>query len=147
MDPQSQDAPSSEPVAAFFEKHRTGLVALVFTDLVDSTVLLSQLGDQAGASFLRKRREIIRDTLRNLPESEEIETAAPSAAGDGSAAMLVNVGDVLAVAKLVNRCVPSPSGPIEAAAPVEWSIRMSSDDAPSWNAANSSPVVSAKSIG
>jgi hypothetical protein len=43
MDPQSQDAPLSEPVAAFFQKHRTGLVALVFTDLVDSTALRSQL--------------------------------------------------------------------------------------------------------
>jgi WD40 repeat protein/serine/threonine protein kinase/class 3 adenylate cyclase len=54
------------------------LVALVFTDLVDSTALLSQLGDQAGTSFLRKRREIIRNTLRTLPESEEIETAGDS---------------------------------------------------------------------
>jgi len=78
MDPQLHEAPSSEQVAAFFRKHRTGLVALVFTDLVDSTALLNQLGDQAGASFLRQRREIIRDTLRALPEAEEIETAGDS---------------------------------------------------------------------
>ena len=51
MDPQSHDAPSSEQVAAFFRKHRTGLVALVFTDLVDSTALRNQLGDQAGAQL------------------------------------------------------------------------------------------------
>jgi serine/threonine protein kinase/class 3 adenylate cyclase/dienelactone hydrolase len=65
-------------VAAFFQKHRTGLVTLVFTDLVDSTALLQQLGDQDGASFLRRRRQILREVLHSLPEAEEIETAGDS---------------------------------------------------------------------
>jgi class 3 adenylate cyclase len=78
MDPQSQDAPHSEQVAAFFQKHRTGLVTLVFTDLVDSTALLQKLGDQAGTTFLTQRREIIRDKLKAIPEGEEIETAGDS---------------------------------------------------------------------
>jgi len=78
MDPQSHDAPQPEHVVAFFQKHRTGLVTLVFTDLVDSTALLQKLGDQAGATFLKQRREIIRDKLRTIPEGEEIETAGDS---------------------------------------------------------------------
>ena len=55
--PSSESAPQPEQVAAFFQKHRTGLVTLVFTDLVDSSALLSKLGDQAGATFLKQRRE------------------------------------------------------------------------------------------
>ena len=46
MDFHVLGAPLPEQVASFFQKHRTGLVTLVFTDLVDSTALLSQLGDQ-----------------------------------------------------------------------------------------------------
>jgi serine/threonine-protein kinase len=65
-------------VATFFKKHHTGLVTLIFTVLVDSSILLTRLGDQAGASFLQQRRKVIRDTLRTLPESEEIETAGDS---------------------------------------------------------------------
>ena len=65
-------------MAAFFQKCRTGLVTLVFTDLVDSTALLSRLGDQAGARFLQQRRQLIRDVLHSLPEAEEIETAGDS---------------------------------------------------------------------
>ena len=40
MDPQSQDGPSPEHAAACFGKHRTGLVTLAFTDLVNSTALI-----------------------------------------------------------------------------------------------------------
>jgi WD40 repeat protein/class 3 adenylate cyclase len=70
--------PPPERVAAFFQKHRTGLVTIVFTDLVDSTALLHQLGDQAGTTFLRQRRQLLREILRTLPEAEEIETAGDS---------------------------------------------------------------------
>ena len=78
MNPELPGAPASEQVAAFFQKHRTGLVTLVFTDLVDSTALLSQLGDQAGASFLQRRRQLIREVLGGYPEGEEVETAGDS---------------------------------------------------------------------
>jgi class 3 adenylate cyclase len=53
MSRQSQETPPSEHVAAFFEKHRTGLLTIVFTDLVDSTALMQRLGNQAGATFLK----------------------------------------------------------------------------------------------
>jgi class 3 adenylate cyclase len=45
-------------IAVFYQRHRTGLVTLVFTDLVDSTALMRQLGDQAGTTFLQQRRQI-----------------------------------------------------------------------------------------
>src|SRR5512137_2106303 len=77
MTPESA-TPQPEQVAAFFQRRRTGLVTLVFTDLVDSTALLHQLGDQAGANFLQQRRQILREVLHSLPEAEEIETAGDS---------------------------------------------------------------------
>lgn len=42
-------------VEEFRRRHRTGLVTLVFTDLVDSVALRRQLGDQAGTSLLQAR--------------------------------------------------------------------------------------------
>ncbi|MDA1278088.1 MAG: hypothetical protein O2960_29175 [Verrucomicrobia bacterium] len=42
-----------ERVEAFQRQHRTGLLTLVFTDLVDSVALRRQLGDQAGTSLLQ----------------------------------------------------------------------------------------------
>jgi WD40 repeat protein len=78
MDPQSQDAPHSEQVAAFFQKHRTGLLTIVFTDLVDSTALMQRLGNQAGATFLKRRRQLVREVLASFPQGEEIETAGDS---------------------------------------------------------------------
>src|SRR5215831_14370597 len=77
MTPDSP-VPQPEQVAAFFKKHPTGLVTLVLTDLVDSTALLRQLGDQAGATFLQRRRQILREVLHSLAEAEEIETAGDS---------------------------------------------------------------------
>src|ERR1041385_1497704 len=71
-------APRPEQVASFFQKHRTGLITLVFTDLADSTILLSRLGDQGGATFMQRRRQILRDAFRTISGAEEIETAGDS---------------------------------------------------------------------
>jgi len=57
-------SPLSEQVAEFFQKQRTGLVTLVFTDLVDSFALLSRLGDYAAATFMQRRRQIPRGASR-----------------------------------------------------------------------------------
>ena len=78
MNPEPSGAPSTEQVAAFFTKHRTGLVTLVFTDLVDSSGLLRTLGDQAGATFMQRRRQLMREVLGLFPEGEEIGTAGDS---------------------------------------------------------------------
>jgi WD40 repeat protein/class 3 adenylate cyclase len=78
MSPQAQGEPSSEQVAALFEKHRTGLLTIIFTDLVDSTALMQRLGNQAGATFLKRRRQLVREVLAAFPQGEEIETAGDS---------------------------------------------------------------------
>ena len=57
-------SPGERQIAVFFQRHRTGLVTLVFTDLVDSTALMRQLGDQAGTTFLQERRQLLRQTLK-----------------------------------------------------------------------------------
>jgi class 3 adenylate cyclase len=45
---------SSGPVA--FSKPRTGLVTLLFTDIVSSTALKQRLGDKAGALLIQQQR-------------------------------------------------------------------------------------------
>ena len=77
MQPESLSLDQGQ-IAVFYQRHRTGLVTLVFTDLVDSTALMRQLGDQAGTTFLQQRRQILRQTLKEFPDGEEIETAGDS---------------------------------------------------------------------
>lgn len=77
MAPECPPRPQ-EQAAPVFQKHRTRLITLVFTDLVDSTAILSELGDQAGATLMKARRQVIRDTLQTVSDAEEIETAGDS---------------------------------------------------------------------
>ena len=77
MTPESA-APQPEQMAAFSRKHRTGLLTLVFTDLVESTQLKQSLGDHAGATLIQQHRSLVRGLLRQFPDSEEIETAGDS---------------------------------------------------------------------
>ena len=65
-------------VEAFGRKHRTGLVTLLFTDIVGSTALKQQLGDRAAADLFRRHHELIRETLHHFAQAEEIETAGDS---------------------------------------------------------------------
>jgi class 3 adenylate cyclase len=72
--------PFGQPLVAqaFREKHRTGLVTLLFTDTVGSTALKRQFGDRPAADLFRKHDELIRQTLRQFTEAEEISTAGDS---------------------------------------------------------------------
>ena len=54
-------------------KHRTGLVTLLFTDIVGSTALKQQLGDKAGAALIQEQRALVRQLLATCPGAEEIE--------------------------------------------------------------------------
>ena len=62
----------------FQRKRHTGLVTLVFTDMVDSMALKQQLGDHAGAAFFEEHHTLVRQTLARFPQGEEIETAGDS---------------------------------------------------------------------
>ena len=59
-------------------KPRTGLVTLLFTDIVSSTALKQQLGDKAGAALMQQQRVLVRQLLAACPGAEEIETAGDS---------------------------------------------------------------------
>jgi WD40 repeat protein/class 3 adenylate cyclase len=57
---------------------RTGLVTLLFTDMVGSTAIKQQLGDKAGAAFFDRHHQVVRRTLESFPAGQEIETAGDS---------------------------------------------------------------------
>ncbi len=65
-------------VEEFRRKHRTGLVTLVFTDIVGSTQLKQALGDREGVALIQHHRALVRDLLSQFKEAEEIETAGDS---------------------------------------------------------------------
>jgi class 3 adenylate cyclase len=65
MDPRDASA-SQVQVEAFGRRHRTGLVTLVFTDMVGSTALKQQLGDHAGAQLIEQHHALVRATVRCL---------------------------------------------------------------------------------
>jgi len=77
MDPQ--DASTSQAqVEAFGRRHRTGLVTLVFTDMVGSTALKQQLGDHVGAQLIEQHHALVRATLQEFSDGEELSTAGDS---------------------------------------------------------------------
>src|SRR6266481_5465266 len=65
-------------VEEFRRKHRTGLLTLVFTDIVGSTALKQGLGEREAASLFQDYRGLVRRQRARFSESEEIETAGDS---------------------------------------------------------------------
>src|SRR5438093_4135503 len=65
-------------VEEFRRKHRTGLLTLVFTDIVGSTALKQGLGEREAATLFQDYRALVRSQRAQFPDSEEIETAGDS---------------------------------------------------------------------
>ena len=65
-------------VEAFSRRHRTGLVTLLFSDIVGSTQLKQTLGDQTGVALMQRHHALVREILCTFPEAEEISTAGDS---------------------------------------------------------------------
>jgi len=61
MDPQLPGAPAAEQVAAFSQEHRTGLVTLLFADLVGSTELKQRAGDAPGLRLIDQHHAAVRE--------------------------------------------------------------------------------------
>ncbi len=59
-------------------RQRTGLVTLMFTDLVGSTQLKADLGDRAGVGLIQSHHALVRDLLRTCSDAEEVSTAGDS---------------------------------------------------------------------
>ena len=65
-------------VEEFRRRHRTGLLTLVFTDIVGSTALKQRLGDREAATLFQDYRALVRSQRAQFSDSEEIETAGDS---------------------------------------------------------------------
>jgi hypothetical protein len=85
MQPESP-SPDHGQIAVFYQRHRIGLVTLVFTDLVDSTALMRQLGEQAGTTFRADRDSPGRSGL-SIPCSLSHEGPNPAQSLFGSTAV------------------------------------------------------------
>src|SRR5579863_4217259 len=68
--------PGDAPAQA--ARHQTGLITIVFTDLVGSTALKQQVGDRTGASLIQQHHGLVRELLKGFQGGEEIETAGDS---------------------------------------------------------------------
>jgi serine/threonine protein kinase/class 3 adenylate cyclase len=65
-------------VEQFRRRHRTGLLTLLFTDIVGSTKLKQDLGDQRAIELIQAHHDKVRQVLALFPEGEEIDTAGDS---------------------------------------------------------------------
>jgi class 3 adenylate cyclase/tRNA A-37 threonylcarbamoyl transferase component Bud32/dipeptidyl aminopeptidase/acylaminoacyl peptidase len=59
-------------------RHQSGLITIVFTDLVGSTALKQQVGDRTAASLIQQHHALVRELLKGFQGGEEIETAGDS---------------------------------------------------------------------
>ena len=57
---------------------QTGVVTLLFTDVVGSTALKQSLGDRAGVELLQQHHALVRSTLQQSAGAEEIVVAGDS---------------------------------------------------------------------
>src|SRR5512136_1158963 len=85
-------------VEEFRRKYRTGLVTLVFTDIVGSTQLKATLGDREGVALIHTHHQIVRDTLKVFTEAQEISTS-----GDSFFIVFVKPSDAVRFALLLQR--------------------------------------------
>ncbi|MEW6235875.1 MAG: protein kinase [Candidatus Omnitrophota bacterium] len=65
-------------VEEFRLKHRTALLTLLFTDIVGSTKIKQDLGDQKGVALIQRHHTLVRELLSSFPEGEEIDTSGDS---------------------------------------------------------------------
>ena len=55
-------------------RHQTGLITILFTDLVGSTALKQQVGDRTGASLIQQHHALVWELLRGFTGGEERST-------------------------------------------------------------------------
>jgi class 3 adenylate cyclase len=76
-DPQLR-AEERQAVEEFRQRHRTALLALLFTDVEHSTALRSEMGELPASALFEQHRQIIRGLLAEFAEAQEISTAGDS---------------------------------------------------------------------
>jgi WD40 repeat protein/serine/threonine protein kinase/class 3 adenylate cyclase len=108
-----------QAVEEFRQSHRTGVLALLFTDVVGSTEIKQQLGDAAGVEFIRRHRSLIRDILGSFNEAQEVSTA-----GDSFFIVFVKPSDAVRFALRVQNALRSVSKEARAALRVRIGIHL-----------------------
>lgn len=79
MDPESRLSDEQrQAVEEFRQRHRTALLALLFTDVEHSTALRSDMGELPASALLERHNEVIRDVLARYTDAQEISTAGDS---------------------------------------------------------------------
>lgn len=87
-------------VESFLRKHRTALLTVLFTDIVDSIGLKHSLGDRGAIDLLERHHAAVRELLAGFPDAEEIERA-----GDSLLIVFVRPSDAVHFALKVQRAV------------------------------------------
>jgi serine/threonine protein kinase/class 3 adenylate cyclase/outer membrane protein assembly factor BamB len=67
-----------ERIEEFRARHRTGVLTLLFTDLVGSIEIKQRLGDVAAVELIHRHQSLARQVLASFREAEEISTAGDS---------------------------------------------------------------------
>ncbi len=67
-----------QQIEEFRVRHRTGVLTLLFTDMVESTRLKQELGDAMGSQLIRQQQNTVRAVLVRYPDAQEISTAGDS---------------------------------------------------------------------
>jgi CHASE2 domain-containing sensor protein/class 3 adenylate cyclase/tRNA A-37 threonylcarbamoyl transferase component Bud32 len=62
----------------FRRRHRSGVLVLLFTDMVGSTKLKQDLGDQQAVALIWQHHAVIRQLLKEFPDGKEIDRAGDS---------------------------------------------------------------------
>ena len=65
-------------VEEFQRNHRIELLTLLFTDIVDSTMLKQTLGEREAVAAIQRHHSVIREILSPFSEGEEIKIAGDS---------------------------------------------------------------------
>ena len=97
-----------------------GTVTLVFTDIVDSTVLTARLGDQAWMETVRRHQDVIRETV-GRHGGRVVETQ-----GDGSLLAFASARRAVACAKDIQRAISQAFA--EASPPIRLRIGIHTGD-------------------
>ena len=87
-------------VEEFRRQQRTGILVLLFTDMIASTRIKQDLGDQKGVAVIRQHHALLRQLLSAFTESKEIDTA-----GDGFFIAFVKPSDAVKFALLTQAAV------------------------------------------
>jgi class 3 adenylate cyclase len=68
-------------VQEFQRGHRVDVLTLVFTDIVGSTKLKQEFGDQKAVTAIQQHHAVIREILSRFSKGQEVETAGEALKG------------------------------------------------------------------